>query len=342
MEISELIRRFVTNNATVVEIEKGGSGRRFFRLNITDRGPAILCVYDGTREENALSANIAAFLGDKLGFPVPRVLDWNPESGTILFEDLGEQELWSMRDDCPEIRLRAWGDALRSLAKLHSRDSLATFLKSDVKLMPGFDVDLYKWERDYFRDNAVERILGGPLPEARAAALETELAALAGRLDALPRALVHRDCQSQNILWKDDRAWFIDFQGMRTGTGFYDLGSLLFDPYVTFTAGERATLLGDYAEAAGMVRNREFLENFFDATAQRMMQALGAYHFLGFEKGRTAFLPHIRPALGHLVLVTKENPKLPVLRELAEELYVRHLIATNNIEIPLNPSVKAG
>lgn len=340
METSEIIRRFVTDKNAAIEIEKGGSGRRFFRLTLPEHGSAILCIHDDTREENALAPDIAAFLRDTLGLPVPKVIEWNRELGTILFEDLGAQELWAMREDCAELRMQAWGDAVVSLAKLHSQESLAAFLKSGPRTMPGFGPELYRWERDYFRDNAVRRILGADLPPARAEALEKELAALAARLDALPRTLVHRDCQSQNILWKDGRAWFIDFQGLRTGTGFYDLGSLLFDPYVNFTHGERARLLGDYAEAAGVPRNQEFIRAFLDASAQRLMQALGAYHFLAYEKGRRAFLEHVRPALGNLVLVTRDNPALPLLKELAEELYVRHLVESGNIEIPLNAPVR--
>ena len=342
METSEIIRRFVTDKNAAVEIEKGGSGRRFFRLTLPEHGTAILCVYDDSREENALSPDIARFLRDTLGLPAPRVLECDRERRTILFEDLGSTELWSLREECPETRLRAWGDAVVSLAKLHSKESLAAFLKSDLRLMPGFGPELYRWERDYFRDNAVARILGRPLHAARAEALEKELATLADRLDALPRALVHRDCQSQNILWKDDRAWFIDFQGMRTGTGFYDLGSLLFDPYVSFTPGERARLLGDYAEAAGVTRTPAFVNTFLDASAQRLMQALGAYHFLAHHKDRPAFLEHIRPALGNLVLVTKDNPALPLLRELAEELYVRRLVDTGEIPIPVREPESGG
>lgn len=314
------------------EIVRGGSGRRFFRIGLPDGESAILCLYDGTRAENALAAGIAEFLGVKLGLPVPRVLDHDPARMALLFEDLGTEELWNLRDECPELKLAAYGDALKSLAKLHSKESYATFLLSDVKLMEGFGPELYKWERDYFRDNAIARILG-ELDATRLEALEVELAALAARLDALPRTLVHRDCQSQNILMRDGRAHFIDFQGLRTGTGFYDLGSLLFDPYVEFTQSERARLLGDYAEAAGVPRDAKFIAAFLDASAQRLMQALGAYHFLGHTKGRTEFLKYVRPALGHLMLATRDNAALPKLREIVEQMYVRHLVESGEVKV---------
>ena len=69
-------------------------------------------------------------------------------------------------------------------------------------------------------------------------ALEAELAALAGRLGETPLSLVHRDLQSQNVMVVNGEPVLIDFQGLRPGSFFYDLGSLLFDPYVAFPKGK--------------------------------------------------------------------------------------------------------
>ena len=329
--LDDLLARYGTDHTGVSEIEKGGSGRRFFRMSTAEHGPAILCAYDDSRPENHLYVDIATFLRDRLGMPVPRVLEWRPELRVILLEDLGPADLWSLRAADADTRRAAWGDALRSLAKLHRPESLAELKSRGVRLMDGFGPELYKWERDYFRDNAVTHILGRELAPSLAAELEKELAELAARLELHTPAIVHRDCQSQNILWKDGRAHFIDFQGMRVGSAFYDLGSLLYDPYVTFTPGERARLLGDYAEAAGTYRTPDFMQAFLDASAQRLMQALGAYHFLALKRGKTEFLAHVRPALGALIEVTRENRKLPRLRDLTQDLAVNHVVKNEKI-----------
>ncbi len=326
-----LLARYGTDHASVSEIAKGGSGRRFFRATLPDHGSVVLCLYDETRAENALYADIAGFLKNTLGFPVPRVVENRPQERSLALEDLGEHDLWSLRHEDESLRRRAWGDALVSLAGLHSPASLAAWEKSGVRLMDGFGPELYKWERDYFRDNALKHLMPRGLDAARAEALEAELAELSRRLCSHPRALVHRDCQSQNILWRDGRAHFIDFQGMRVGCAFYDVASLLFDPYVEFTPGERARLLGDYAEAAGLTRTPAFIDALHDAAAQRLMQALGAYHFLAHTKGKTEFLAHVRPALGNLVLATKTNRRLPLLAELAVELYVTHFVKAEDL-----------
>jgi aminoglycoside/choline kinase family phosphotransferase len=297
-------------------IEKGGSGRQFFRVALADDSSAVLCRYDESREENALYAEIAAFL-DSLGFPVPRVLAEASAARWLLLEDLGAVDLWALRDAPWPERRAAYQSALLALHRLH-HTGFARWSAAGCRLMPGFDAALYRWEREYFLENAVRRQAGLPLTAGETAALKSELAALAERLLRLPVQLVHRDCQSQNILWHKGSAHFIDFQGMRTGTGFYDLGSLLWDPYVNFSEDERATLLEFYRTLGPAdIARADFEQAFLDASAQRLMQALGAYGFLGIVKGRADFLAHTPSALANLCAVTRTNPALPLLHALA-------------------------
>ena len=111
----------------------------------------------------------------------------------------------------------------------------------------------------------------------------------------------------------------IDFQGMRTGNPLYDVGSLLYDPYVTFSPDERAALLACYYEISGKAIDwPSFQDEFFDASAQRLMQALGAYGFLGLKKGGAPdFLQHIGSGLRNLAEAAGFASRLPRLHSLA-------------------------
>ena len=105
---------------------------------------------------------------------------------------------------------------------------------------------------------------------------------------------------------------------MRPGSPFYDLGSLLCDPYVAFPEEGRERLLHFYHAASGSPYSWEaFRELFLLASAQRLMQALGAYGFLGREREKPLFLAHIRPALENLISITAETGRLPRLHALA-------------------------
>jgi aminoglycoside/choline kinase family phosphotransferase len=135
--------------------------------------------------------------------------------------------------------------------------------------------------------------------------------------------LVHRDFQSQNIVIKEGAPCLIDFQGMRFGLPQYDLASLLLDPYVDLSAAEQGELLAFYiglarAEGEG-VDEREFHRLFWLCAVQRLMQALGAYGFLGHERGRADFLAHIPAALPRLLVAWEHAGGLDELVEVTAE-----------------------
>ena len=128
--------------------------------------------------------------------------------------------------------------------------------------------------------------------------------------------LVHRDFQSQNIIIRNGQAHLIDFQGMRPGLAEYDLASLFFDPYVTFSRAECEELLADYEAKRAAACNPvapDWREVFRRCGIQRLMQALGAYGFLGLVKGNKAFLDYIPSAMESLRGLTAEISELEQL-----------------------------
>jgi len=111
--------------------------------------------------------------------------------------------------------------------------------------------------------------------------------------------------------------FLIDFQGMRFGSPFYDLGSLLYDPYVNLTTSQQDELLSFYYGLSKWDLDwAAFQNNFWEASAQRLMQALGAYGFLGLKKGLKTFLDHIPSGLRHLLDAASRVASLPLLHEL--------------------------
>jgi len=299
-------------------LEGRGSDRTFFRLTWNRMDSAVLIHYDPKRVENTYYADIAAFLHE-IGVPAPRVIRHDPARCLIVVEDLGESDIWSYRETPWETRRALYQKTLTIAHRLHS------FPKNDfpsgrVRLMEGFGPHLYRSERDYFKEHFVRdvsKIKVGPSFERE---LEAELSALAERIGSTVRCLVHRDLQSHNVMIRDGEPLFIDFQGMRFGSPFYDLGSLLCDPYVNFSVGEQDELLSFYYGLS--TRDHDwatFRNTFWEASAQRLMQALGAYGFLGLQKELKAFLEHIPAGLRHLQLATSQVGSLPRLRELSVE-----------------------
>ena len=292
-----------------------GSDRGFFRLKWNRDASAILVHYSSGRVENGYYADIALFLYN-LDIPVPRIIHHDPANFFIVMEDLGDMDLWSFREAPWEIRRALYQKTLMIVHRLHScpeRD----FPSNRIRLMEDFGPKLYRWERDYFRDHFVRDVCRIDLETAFESELEAELSSLAERLSETRRSLVHRDLQSQNVMVRDENPFLIDFQGMRFGTPFYDLGSLLCDPYVNFSDSEREELLSFcFGLSRWDLDWNTFRTMFWETSAQRLMQALGAYGFLGLTKGLPSFLEHIPAGLRNLHRATTEVASLPGLREL--------------------------
>jgi aminoglycoside/choline kinase family phosphotransferase len=281
----------------IAPLEKGGSDRKYYRICAGDESPVILVKYSSQKEENRHYVEIAKFLAAS-GLNVPAIYFHDESEGLIWMQDLGDEDLWSWRGAAWEQRRALYESALYEVSKLHivaTRD----LPNSGLRLEREFSEQLYLWEQQYFFDNCLRAHFGlAEMAVRRYSELPT-MREIAARLASLPRVLVHRDFQSQNILIRDEDAWLIDFQGMRPGLPQYDVASLLYDPYVDLTGSERSLLLEFYKMAArrsGMEIVSDFDEIFHFCALQRLMQALGAYGFLGLQKGRPDFLSHIPAA----------------------------------------------
>ncbi len=298
-------------------IEGRGSDRTFFRLNWNREDSAILVHYDPKRAENSYYADIASFLRE-IDVPAPRLIRHDPARCLIVMEDLGDTDLWSFRKNSWEIRRTLYQKTLTVVHRLHSfpKDD---FPSGRVRLADGFGPHLYRWERDYFKDHFVRDVCGIKLGPSFERELEGELLALADRLAGTMRCLVHRDLQSQNVMIRDGEPFLIDFQGMRFGSPFYDLGSLLCDPYADFSGGEQAELLSfHYGLSKWDLDWATFQNTFWEASSQRLMQALGAFGFLGLKKGLKAFLKHAPSGLRNLHHAASQVTSLPRLQELCQ------------------------
>lgn len=293
-----------------------GSDRTFFRLRWNEKDSAMLIHYDPKRVENTLYADIANFLRE-INVAVPQIVHHDPVQSLIVVEDLGDTDLWSLREMPWETRGTLYQKTLTIAHTLHSfpeRD----FPSGRVRLMESFGPELYRWERDYFRNHFIRDVCRIEFRSPFEQALEAELSSLAERLSESIRCLVHRDLQSQNVMIRGGEPFLIDFQGMRFGSLFYDLGSLLDDPYVNLSDRERGELLSFYYRLSSWNLDWATFQNlFWEASAQRLMQALGAYGFLGLKKGLKAYLEHIPSGLRNLLLATSNVSTLPRLQELS-------------------------
>ena len=302
--------------AAAVFLGARGSNRSFWRLY---HGPesVIYIRYSLERPENTRYTGHSRVLSEA-GVPVPAVLADLPEQRCLVMEDWGDDSLQGRMAARPGRALTWYRPVIHALACLH-REGTARVLAKGVPLEPPFDAALYAWERGLFEEHLLKNRYGY---EALPSDVDKELRSVAEKLQAAPQVVVHRDFQSSNILFRDSRFAFIDFQGMRMGAAAYDLASLLYDPYVIIKPSLRTQLVEEYA--ACFPDNPEGAGLFYEGGVQRLIQALGAFGRLA-SVGQGMFMRHIMPALENL-LDAADMCGLEAVGGLAEELIARERV----------------
>jgi N-acetylmuramate 1-kinase len=307
--------RFNVDEIRITPIEKGGSDRKFYRVQCSSEQSLILVKYNLEREENRHYVEIAQFL-EEHEIRAPRIYHHDADEGLIWLEDLGERDLFAYRAESWLVRRAFYESALDEVRKLHQLPE-SVCIEMRQHLPAEFNAALYLWEQNYFFENCLARYFKIEQAKIDSVATLPAFGEIAENLAELPRVLVHRDFQSQNILIRNSQAHLIDFQGMRPGLAQYDLASLLYDPYVDLTDTERDELLEHYCSHKP---DDDFRKTLRLCAMQRLMQALGAYGFLGLVKGHKHFLEHIPKAVNSLRQVVADTAGLDLFKNLLAEL----------------------
>lgn len=318
LQISSKIREFLfthgySENFTVQSIAGAGSGRQYFRIADGDRK----CVLQVSAEVNDDFKHFVEYskVFRSYDLPVTRVYCVDEESCQVLQEDLGKRNLLD------EVRPAEDGtrsgnerilypEVMEALIKWQEA-SFPIFSTHTNIWIHRFDFAALKWETDYFTDNYLKAYKGiQEIPQS----VRNFYSLLAVSVDAQPKVLMHRDFQSQNIMVRpNSEIAFVDFQGARRGSAFYDVASLLWDPYVCLPL----EMIKDFFEYWRTQNPRvkiypaeDAWESFIHASLQRLMQAMGAYCFLSNVKKIEKFKQYIEPGKKQLRVLFAEFKKV--------------------------------
>jgi aminoglycoside/choline kinase family phosphotransferase/GTP:adenosylcobinamide-phosphate guanylyltransferase len=307
-----------------------GSDRSWIR--VAAAGGSLVLADHGLRSTTAV-AEVDAFIHigrhlKRRGVPVPEIHFADAFAGLVFLEDLGDMNLQTAVLTEPDrqktlARYRRVVDRVIALCV----EGAEGFDPAWTYQSPAYDRDLVM-EREcrYFCDAFLRGVAG---LAAGFDDLREEFARIADRAlaDAF-EGFMHRDMQSRNIMLKDDRCYFIDFQGGRQGPLQYDLASLLIDPYAGLRPEEQDQLL-EYAlkQLTGRrpVDAAAFRRGFAFCALARNLQMLGAFGFLSTVKGKRQFARYIPAALRGLAgrLAKAEAGGFPKLHRVVLEAHER-------------------
>ena len=303
---------------TVTALHGAGSLRKFWRASCDKH--QLVVGWSPSEAEHQRIVDLGRRL-EAIDIPVARYVGEDSAQGIVAHEDAGSMSFhrmvhgtagpagtvnpapdhgrWKGKPISTEA-LDVYRQALDALAVL------GTASRSCVDGYPAFGHEDLRWETWYGLTHQVGGRLGIHRPSR---GLEDELESVAGAVLDGPFAPMHRDFQSTNLHWNptSEKITILDWGGARWGPAFYDLVSLLWDPYVDMHEADRAELLDHWANCGAPRVSGQVLA----ATAlQRLLQAAGAYAFLSRHYARPVFEAYSTAALRSAVDAAGPWPRL--------------------------------
>ena len=242
---------------------------------------------------------------DATAFPCLKFMRKISDHGAYLEEDLGDTTLFEF------LSQNRVGEQIAPAALDAYRQALATLPRFQIEAggdlnykvcypRASFDRQSIAWDLNYFKYYFL-RLAGIPFSEP---ALERDFTRLSRfLLTAEHQYFLYRDFQSRNVMLRDGKTFFLDYQGGRQGALQYDVASLLYDAKADLPPHTRQELLDHYLDrlADFIPLDREaFMHHYYAYVYVRIMQALGAYGFRGFFERKPHFLQSVPFALKNL------------------------------------------
>ncbi|KXO15298.1 RapZ C-terminal domain-containing protein [Prevotella bivia] len=295
-----------------------GSNRSYYRF--TDKaGKTVIGVIGTSRDENHAFIYLSEHFTERK-LPVPRVLAVSDDELRYLQDDLGDRSLFEAikggreaggRYNLKEQELLK--KTIRELPNIQMRGAHGLDF-SHCYPQAEFDQEGVLFDLNYFK-YCFLKATGVDFHELK---LEANFRMLAKDLTAEPmEAFLYRDFQARNVMLdRDGNPYFIDFQGGRKGSYYYDLASFLWQASAKYSFKLRRQLVAEYYESLKQYVEvpsvRHFVSRLSLFVLFRTLQVLGAYGFRGYFEHKKHFLESIPGAIQNLRdLLTMEGAQFP-------------------------------
>ena len=321
------------------QLPASGSYREYVRIKSVNH--QVIGAYNQDIKENQAFLEFSAHFRNK-NIPVPHIYAVNSNMDCYLQEDLGNTTLFDFISTTRENE----GFSIKIVDEykkvLHELPRIQLVAGKDIDYSvcyprEAFDKQSMMWDLNYFKYYFL-KLAKIPFDEQ---ALEDDFQTFSDYLLAVDNnAFLYRDFQSRNVMLKDGKVYFIDYQGGRKGALQYDLASLLYDAKANIPEAEREELLEFYLDELSQYKqvNRDKFKALFGGYVLiRIMQAMGAYGFRGFYEKKEHFLKSIPFALKNLETLLAKNTiqaKLPelfkVLKAVTESVFLKTISPSND------------
>lgn len=310
-----------------------GSERLIVRL-VSENGSTSIGIFSRHIEENRAFINFGNHF-KSCGINVPEIYSVSPSFDSYILEDLGDEMLLN------RIQQNNSGGGFSSTNIELYKNVINELPKIQIEAGSGIDYSFcyqfkefgeenIKFDLDYFTQRFLKNFYKEDIDPTK---LEKDLSFITGKiLEVKHDYFLYRDFQSRNIMLRGNEPWFIDFQSGRKGALLYDIASLLYDAKADIPQNTREELLDYYInvlKSHGINNADELKSHFWYFAIVRILQAMGAYGFLGIVKGKRRFLESIPYALKNInFILTERLPggSLDYLKKIFSELLNEKLL----------------
>lgn len=308
---------------SIVPLPPSGSQREYYRIQFKDK--SVLGVYNPEKKENQTFIYLSKhFLKHKLNVPKIYLSDLN--KNIYLIEDLGDQTVYSFVESNREGKyitkstISLYKEIIAELPKFQIIGSEGLNF-SRCYPRHSFDKQSIMWDLNYFKYSYLKPT-NISFDEQK---LEDDFSFLADYLlQADSNYFMYRDFNTRNIMMKDNKLYFIDYQGGRKGALQYDIASLLYSSKANISANLREELLEYYLESVTKIKKidlHSFNKYYYDFVLIRILQMLGAYGYRGYLEGKTHFLQSVPYALKNLEYLHSKK-KIMIMSKIKELMTV--------------------
>ena len=310
--------------SAIAKLSGSGSNRLYYRCT-DESGHSVIAVEGESLKENRSFLALAKQMSAK-GIRVPEILAVSDDEMRYIQEDLGSVSLFDIIESGKKNGTPWDGDLVEILKQV-----MTDLPKIQFETADGYDFGLsvrekkfcaksIRWDLNYFK-YCFLKLTRIPFDEMELEnefeQLETLLLEIA--VSSGKKTFLYRDFQSRNVMIKDGKPYYIDFQGGFEGPIYYDLASFLWQARATYPKPLREELIDTYYSALNGYSEIDY--SLFNSNLQlfvffRLLQVLGAYGYRGLFEHKVAFISPITQALSQVL----EYDKFPYIHSLLKEI----------------------
>lgn len=316
-QISEILSVDM-HEENVEKLHGDASTRIYWRLN-TPIGSWVVSEEEPFGTETDFT-NIAKYLSSH-NITVPKIISTIPKEGITILQDAGDNLLYHVAKNSPQIALKEYEYAVDLLVRLQTdlpkENSCVAFKRA-------FDIDKWLWELEHTEKYFFNSLLKTKLSTGQLSVLRSGFKTISHKIDLSNLTFSHRDFHSRNILCFNNELYLIDFQDARLGPPLYDLISILRDCYINLPKKMESALVSRYKVGTNHTTSN-FEEQYITTALQRHLKACGTFAYQYIERKNNFYLQFI---LKTWEMILEETSKI-------QELGNFHELLTS-IELPEN------